>query len=107
MKAAHALPRPISIFIAGDAARAREICRRVCDTEGLCVTVTPTTYVYTGGEESGVIVGLIQYPRFPVDAERLDAIAWSLATRLREGLGQQSFTIQTPDDTYWESIADA
>lgn len=56
---------PVSIFMAGDYNAAREICRAYCDEVGYCVTVTPTSYVYTGGEESGFIVGLINYPRFP------------------------------------------
>ncbi len=56
---------PVSIFIAGDYDKAHEICRAHCDAVGLCVTVTATSYIYTGGEEAGVIVGLINYPRFP------------------------------------------
>lgn len=61
---------PVSIFIAGDFDEARDLCRAFCDEEGLCVTVTPTTYVYTGGEEDGVIVGLINYPRDLKDLNR-------------------------------------
>jgi ferredoxin len=95
---------PVSIFIAGDAALAKSICREFCDKEGLCVTVTPTTYVYTGGEEAGVIVGLINYPRFPVEQVGLIyATADELAERLRQYLGQQSFTVQNPDAAFWTS----
>lgn len=53
MKRAQAPSYPVSIFIAGDPDAARRICRNFCDEEGLCVTVTPTTYVYTGGDENG------------------------------------------------------
>jgi ferredoxin len=44
---------------------AYKICQDYCDTVGLCVTVTPTKYIYKNGEEDGIIIGLINYPRFP------------------------------------------
>ena len=73
---------PVSIFIAGDAKLATMICRDFCDKEGLCVTVTPTTYVYTNGQEEGVIVGLINYPRFPAEPGAIYATANALAEKL-------------------------
>jgi hypothetical protein len=94
---------PVSIFIAGDAKLARMICRDFCDKEGLCVTVTPTTYVYTGGEAEGVIVGLINYPRFPAEPGAIYATANELAEKLCQLMGQQSFTVQTPDAAFWTS----
>lgn len=94
---------PISIFIAGDYDAARQICRDFCDEVGFCVTVTATSYVYTGGEEEGVIVGLINYPRFPKSQAELADKALRLANRLREGLGQESYSIQYPDTTVWHS----
>lgn len=94
---------PVGIFIAGDAKVAIMACREFCDKEGLCVTVTPTTYVYTGGQEEGVIVGLINYPRFPAEAGRIYATAEALAERLCVVLGQQSYTVQTPDAAFWTS----
>lgn len=98
----------VSIFIAGDVKLATAICREFCDREGLCVTVTPTTYVYTGGQEEGVIVGLINYPRFPSTAGAIYATAVALAERLCNLLGQQSYTVQTPDAAFWTSYrADA
>ncbi|MES2902707.1 MAG: hypothetical protein V4696_00835 [Pseudomonadota bacterium] len=94
---------PVSIFIAGDYDQARAICREFCDEAGLCVTVTATCYVYTGGEEAGVIIGLINYPRFPSGSTEISAKAFRLAALLCEGLGQQSYSIQTPDATTWHS----
>jgi hypothetical protein len=94
---------PVSIFIAGDFDKARDVCRAYCDEVGLCVTVTPTTYVYTGGEEAGVTVGFINYPRFPKGAEEIEAAAIHLGKRLREALRQESFSVQTPAATFWFS----
>lgn len=94
---------PISIFMAGDISAATDYVRQYCDENGLCVTVTPTCYVYTGGQEAGFIVGLINYPRFPSSPEGLWAVAESVAAYLRERLYQDSYTIQAPDKTVWFS----
>lgn len=93
----------VQIFIAGSAADIEDQCRTYCDEVGFCVSVTPTTYVYTGGEETGYIIGLINYPRFPSTPERIWQHAETLASRLRLEAGQDSYTIQAPDRTVWYS----
>lgn len=98
---------PVSIFMAGPVATARGIAQRFCDAVGLCVTVTPTSYIYTDGNEDGFAVGLINYPRFPATPFAIWDKASELAERLREGLGQQSYTIQSPDRTVWISFREA
>jgi hypothetical protein len=55
----------VRLYMAGDIEVAKKVCREFCDELGWCVTVTPTTYVYKGGEEAGFIVGAINYARFP------------------------------------------
>ena len=94
---------PISVFMAGDIAAATDYVRRFCDSEGLCVTVTPTSYVYTDGQEAGFVIGLINYPRFPSTPDELWSTAERLAAYLRERLYQDSYTIQAPDKTIWIS----
>jgi len=91
------------IFIAGDIEQAKQVCRQYCLDIGLCVTVEPVTYIYTGGEESGIRVGLINYPRFPTTTTALREKAEGLADRLMDGLCQHSFSIVGPDETTWYS----
>jgi hypothetical protein len=91
------------IFVAGDLAQAKQVCREHCFEIGLCVTVEPVTYIYTGGEEEGVRVGLINYPRFPATHEELREKARGLADVLLERLCQHSYSIVGPDDTEWVS----
>lgn len=98
---------PVSIFIAGDPVEAETACLDYCDTVGFCVTVTKTTYCYTGGEEAGVIVGLINYPRFPMKPEEIVRHADDLAEFLCFRLGQESYSIQTREATMWVSYRDA
>lgn len=93
----------VSIFIAGDYDRARQIAREFCMNVGACVTVTPTSYIYTGGEEAGVIVGFINYPRYISNSGDILARARQLADDLMHGLCQHSYTIQTPEITEWYS----
>ncbi len=94
---------PVSIFIAGNAREASLTCRGYCDDIGLCVTVTETRFMYTGGMQFGVIVGLINYPRFPSDPATIWARAEALGERLCKKLNQESYTLQAPDKTVWFS----
>lgn len=103
MKRIETASYPVSIFIAGNAWQAETSCLDYCDAVGFCVTVTETTYCYTGGELAGVIVGLINYPRFPKEPAEIWAHAETLAAKLRVDLKQESYTIQAPDKTVWFS----
>jgi hypothetical protein len=89
------------IFMAGDIAVAKQICRQYCYAVGLCVHIEPIDYIYTGGEESGFRVGLINYPRFISNAVQLRNHAKTLAGVLLKELHQNSYTIVGPDDTEW------
>lgn len=89
-----------TIFIAGDYDDAVRACREFCE-EGLCVTVEKCAYVYTGGMEDGVRIGLINYPRFPKSENDLVIKAAQLGMHLRERLYQDSFTVVSDTQTYW------
>lgn len=91
------------ICMAGPALYAERVCAAFCLEVGLCVTLTPTKYIYTGGQEDGFVVGLINYPRFPSTPEEIDEKAEALGRRLMESLAQLSFTIETPQRTRWFS----
>lgn len=95
-----------NIYIAGDLSQAKQVCREHCFEVGLCVTVEPVTYIYTGGEEEGVRVGLFNYPRFPADRTTLAAKADALAQLLMRRLCQHSYSIEGPDETVWFSRRD-
>lgn len=91
----------VRIYISGPLAVAEQVCREECLREGLCVTVEPTRFIYTGGEETGVVVGLINYPRFPADAQAITDKAKDLAEKLLARMCQHSVLIMTPDETTW------
>lgn len=54
----------VRCYISGPIEMVKQCCREFV-LDGLCVTVTPTTYIYTHGEESGVMIELIRYPKYP------------------------------------------
>jgi len=91
------------ILVAGNRADAERLCRQHCMEVGLCVTVEAAEFIYTGGQESGVRVGLINYARFPADPPDIFAKAEALAVKLIDGLCQHSASVVADDRTVWLS----
>jgi hypothetical protein len=91
----------IKVYISGPIEAAKQLLRAECLENGLCVTVEPTLFIYTGGEESGYVVGLLNYPRFPSDLDALVKRATQIALRLLYGTFQHSVLVVTPASTFW------
>ena len=98
--------RVVKLYLSGPIEQAKQIIREHCYTVGLCVTIEPTLFIYTGGEESGYVVGLLNYPRFPTDAEALDNKAHVLAVKLLTGTYQHSVLVVTPEQSFWYTKRD-
>lgn len=94
----------VKLYLSGPIEQAKQILRRECLTEGLCVTVEPTTFIYTGGEESGYMMGLINYPRFPSNPANIRERAMQLASMLLAETYQHSALVMDPLATEWLSI---
>jgi ferredoxin len=93
----------VKIYLSGNVELIKNVCREYCLGVGLCVTVTPTLFIYTGGEEYGVEIGLINYPRFPDTKDGVLRKATGLAERCRDGAFQWSYLIITPETTIYNS----
>ena len=78
---------------------AEDILRGYCDSVGLCVTVTPINFIYTNGDEPGLAVGLINYPRFPDAPDGIRGKAREIGWALLAAMGQQRVSIVCPDET--------
>lgn len=92
----------VQIHIAGNIDLIKSICKEWCTKNIICVTVTPTDYIYDGGSESGATVRFINYPKRPTDSQILAEKAIELARLLREKCDQKSFTIEDSQLNYWE-----
>ena len=89
-----------SIHIAGSFMQAETLCRRWV-MRGACVQVIPCSYIYTGGEEEGILVRLMQYPRFPRPEHEILEMAVELGQYLAQELCQVSFSIETPENVVY------
>lgn len=74
------------------------------DLVGLCVTVTRTQFIYTNGSESGLAIGLINYPRFPSSAEQLRVHAIAIAEILLKTCKQLRVSVVMPSETIMLSM---
>lgn len=78
----------------------RVICDSFVNEVKDCVTITPTEFRYVDGNEPGVIVGYINYPRFPRTPVEMGERALQLATALMVGLHQNRVSVVDPEWTY-------
>lgn len=93
----------VHVYLSGPIGVVQQCLRQECFREGLCVTVSPTHFIYTGGEEAGVVVALINYPKFPVETDVVWCRAVDIARRLMDATYQDSVLIQSPNTTRWLS----
>lgn len=96
----------VKIYSSGDINVAKQVIREYVIEHPACVTINPTDYIYTGGEEAGFVVGLIYYPRFPekdcdVVWEQVWEQAQELACCLLEKLYQRGILVQDDTETLW------
>ena len=91
----------LKIKMAGDIGQARMLVNKFARLTGICVTLDPTLYIYTGGEETGFVVGFINYPRFATAPDLLWDAAKKMAELLLREMNQLSCLIEGPTTTLW------
>lgn len=91
----------VRLYLSGPIDIAKQLLRQECLARGLCVTVEPTAFIYTGGEEAGYVVGIINYPKFPSSQDAIYQLGQELALTLMRGTFQQSALVMTPTITTW------
>lgn len=77
--------------------KAKQLCQAFCDGIGLCVSVMSCEFIYSGGREPGLRIGLINYTRFPDTPDSITSKAVSLAKRMAMALNQYRVTVETPE----------
>lgn len=83
----------------GSLKKARKLCQEYVDDVSLCVTITPTEFIYVHGREKGIKVGLINYPRFPEGDFQIKIYAMNLAEKLMIAFQQCRVSIVLPSET--------
>lgn len=94
----------VRLYLSGPIEVAKQAIRADTLRAGLCVTIEPTTYIYTGGEEAGYVVGLLNYPRFPCDPQALEDRARDLMHKLLAATHQHSALMVTPERSEWITV---
>lgn len=77
----------------------KKVCQDYCDSIGLCVSITELQFCYTDGNEPGIMVGFINYPRFPSENQEIINHARVLAIALKRAAKQKRCSIVFPDET--------
>lgn len=91
----------VSVYMAGDLSTAQRVIREHCYETGARFTVTPTKFIYTGGEEDGFIVGVVNYPRFPKRPHELQCLAEGIAGKLLSACNQRTCLLVGTVTTTW------
>jgi hypothetical protein len=88
---------------------ARIICHQYCNLIGLCVTLTPTEFIYTSlitdvakvcNGEPGCFIEFVNYPRFPSSKYDITYCAIELAKIFLKEFNQNRISIITTEQTY-------
>ncbi len=66
---------------------------------GLCLTITPTTFIYNDERETGAIIGLINYSRFPETKESIKQTTEEIANLCREHYKKNKIAIEYQNQT--------
>lgn len=94
----------VRLYLSGPIDVAKQAIRADTLRAGLCVTIEPTTFIYTGGEEVGYVVGLLNYPRFPCEPQQLEERARDLMQKLLLATHQHSALMVTPERSEWITL---
>ena len=78
---------------------AENTIKRYVSDHPLCVSITRTQFAYKGGWDRGIIIELINYPRFPIPFGSIREYATDLAQFLMLRYGQNRISIMMPDVT--------
>ncbi len=80
---------------------ALSLCYRYCERCRVGLTIAENTFVYPGGQEPGLVVSLINYPRFPKTNVEVLQAAIALADELLFALDQERLTVvEIPGETF-------
>ena len=77
-----------------------DICQQFCNKVGLGLTLKENEFIYKDGYETGVEIGLINYPRFPKTNDEILMVSLELASILKEEFKQHRVSVVCTDKTY-------
>lgn len=76
----------------------KRVIKKFCDDEKIGLSYHANFFIYPNGEEPGLVLHLINYPRFPDTNENILKKAVKLAEMLKKECEQERVIIETPDE---------
>jgi hypothetical protein len=98
----------VKIYVAGPVNEIEQVCREYV-TKGLCVNIKENKYIYKYGEETGVEIELINYPKYPEGPGFIWHDACELASKIMERICCGSYTVMDKEkvvtyDRRWKNL---
>ena len=91
----------VVIYIAGEYSLAKHELVKICSSMGACFGIQPMEYIYSGGQELGLAITLINYARFSKEKTALDEFSFEVAKSLMIAMGQGSCSVITPNNSFF------
>lgn len=79
---------------------AQQVLQKYCNNTSCCITLDITQYIYKDGYESGFVIGLINYPRFPANKVEITKKALEIAELFLKKFNQYRISVVCSDKTY-------
>lgn len=93
----------VTLYMGGSVNAVKDLLARRAAEHGVCWSVEPTEFIYSGGRELGVVVRQIAYARFPSSLVSAMADMLALGEWLMRETGQGSFSVVGPAESVFVS----
>ena len=89
----------VKIYIAGPVHEIEQVCREHV-LKGGCINIKQNKYIYTHGEETGVEIEFINYPKYPAGPSVIWEDAKELAHKIMNTIHAGSYTVMDRKEVY-------
>jgi len=86
--------------IVHDSKEVKKLLFNYVNVDKIALSITELSFVYPVGGEPGVMIGIINYPRYPLKEEELRAKAFKIAKLCMNEFHQERVSIVTRNKTY-------
>ena len=94
----------VRIYISSCVEAVSQILSEYAFNNGACFTVEPTKFIYTGGQENGVVIGMVKYPKFEKSNTEIFNEAIKVAKIVLSKTFQRTCLVVASDETYWMEV---
>jgi hypothetical protein len=90
-----------AVVLGGQRLTALSVCYNYCQRAKMGLMVFDTSFMHPGGQESGMVISIANYPRYPTKNSTVLQHALALAEELMRVLDQERLTVvEVPGETF-------